>query len=564
MLKGIVVSQGYAIEEVFKFEEPTIDVHLSYTKNINQTLKRYESIRNQSIKQLNQLKKTNQHKVNQDMLEIFDAHIQMITDIEFIGEVESLIKNNSYALDYAIKVVSDKYLEMFNALDDDYLKSRALDVKDVSKRLLKNDHQLPIVDLSTIDHPVILAVKELSPSAAMQLNPAYIKGFITENGGITSHSAIIAKLFNIPAIFGIKDLMKHIDHQDMLILDGIKGLVYTNPSKDLVYTYQELFQKYHEHIEKTKIFETKPLVTRDGQMSKIMVNIGSQKELESINTSFVDGIGLFRTEMLFLNHNQMPSFDDQFEVYSTLIKTFKSKPVTIRTLDIGGDKPLSYYKHPVEANPALGLRGIRLTFEEKDIFKTQIKAILSASQFGLVKIMFPMIATLEEYLQAKKITDSIADELTKEGIKPHYELGVMIEVPSAVMIADELARVCDFFSIGSNDLVQYTFASDRLNEKLTHLYIPCHPAILKMIDMVVKAAHQHHIEVSVCGEMAGMPQASLLLLGLGVDTLSMSMQRVLSIKGNTSNYDFYKLKEIAQQALLQKNEKDVLKLISLT
>lgn len=558
MLEGMPVSAGYATAKILKMDDATLHISNALITDVDQELNKYEDAIRKSINQLETLKATYAKKFNDDMLSLFDAHIAMTNDIEVVGKVKELIIKKSYNLAYAITLVSEEYIAMFNQIDDEYLKSRAVDLKDVTHRLISNVLHIKIIDLAKINEPVILATKELTPTQATQLNPTYIKGFVSEVGSKTSHSAIIAKLLNIPAVFGVKDLLKHINQDDLAILDGIKGKLYINPTKKQLDTYKDVMQSYQAHQETLKIYEHMPLQTKDKQTFPLLANLSSDRDLEYIKSFSLDGVGLFRTELLFLEHLQMPTYDEQYKVYHQILESFKDQDVTIRTLDIGGDKPLSHVNHPKEENPALGQRGIRFSFLHQDIFETQIKALLTANKYGNLKIMFPMISTIDEFLKAKSIVEFVEQSLIKNKIevKP-YQLGIMIETPSSALMANEFAKVCDFFSIGTNDMVQYTFAIDRLNQNLSNLYQPLHPAILKLIKMTIDAAHKHQVTVSVCGEMASDACSSIILLGLGVDQLSISPSSSLEIKSCISKHTLRQLKEIAQHALSLDNQESV-------
>jgi phosphotransferase system enzyme I (PtsI) len=562
MLKGIAVSQGYAITHILKIEDSTLNITPSLITDTKSELNVYKDAMETSIKQLTDLKTTYAHKFDEDMLSLFDAHIAIVNDVDIFSKVSHLINDKHFNFPYAMQTVSDEYITLFNQIDDDYLKSRAVDLKDVTHRIIANALNVPITDFAKINQPVILAIKELTPTQATQLDPTYIKGFISEVGSATSHSAIVAKLLNIPAVFGIKNLMQKINHNDFAILDGLEGKVLINPTTEIIAKYEKIIKTYRMKKDRLKPYYTKPLETKDGKHFPLLANLSSDRNLPYIQSFNVDGVGLFRTELLFLDHLTMPSYEEQLKVYTNILTSFKNQSVTIRTLDIGGDKPLPYVNHPIEENPALGLRGIRLSFKYLDMFKTQIKALLTASSHGHLKIMFPMISSVEEFMQAKTIVDDIKAELINEHVAVgSYQLGIMIEVPSAVLMAEQLAKVCDFFSIGTNDLIQYAFATDRLNENLNYLYQPLHPVILKLIKMTVDAAAKEKIDVSVCGEMASDPYAAILLFGLGVSTISISPASSLEIKALMSTYDANKLIELANHALQLDNQEQVLNYI---
>ncbi|MFA6800759.1 MAG: phosphoenolpyruvate--protein phosphotransferase [Acholeplasmataceae bacterium] len=563
MLKGIGVSEGYAIAQILKFEDYKINILPTLIKNPDKEIEKYEIAIQKSIDQLNELKTKYKNKFDKEMLSLFDAHISIATDVDVVNKVKKIIKDEHFNLIYALSITSNEYIDTFNQIDDDYIKARAIDLKDVSSRIMKNALNLPVFDLANIDKPVILVTHELTPSQATQLDLKYIKGLISEVGSTTSHSAIIAKLLNIPAIFGVKSLMKITKDHELAILDGFSGEVFENPSDDLLSTYHEKINQYDKSQAELKAFDGKPFVTKDGKHLKLFVNLGSLEDMRFVKNVAIDGVGLFRTEFLFLDQHKMPTADEQFEYYKQMLIAFKDKSVIIRTLDIGGDKPLPYFKHDEESNPALGNRGIRLLLNQKALFQAQLTALLKASSYGQLKIMFPMISTYEEFLEAKALTKEIEASLIRDGFEVgKYQLGIMMEIPSAMMIADDLAKVCDFFSIGTNDLIQYMLATDRTNQKLEYLYQPFHPAILKMIKMTVVAAQKEGIPVSVCGEMASDPQAAMILIGLGINELSCSPHSLLDIKSKISEKNSQTLILNAHRALSMKTQKEIIDFIT--
>ncbi len=562
MLKGIAVSEGYAIAPILKIKEYEMNIIPTKVKNPDKEILKYEEAINQSIAQLEELKTKYANKFDDNMLSLFDAHIAMCGDIDVVSKVKDLINKDKYNLTYALSTVVSQYIELFNQMEDDYLKSRAVDLKDVSSRIIKNALGLPIVDFAKIDKEVILAIHELTPSQATQLDPKYIKGFVSEVGGTTSHSAIVAKLLGIPAVFGVNDALNKVNDDELAIIDGFNGIIYDQPTDKQVSTYKSKIKNLKRDLKTLQTFKSESLVTKDGQKIDLYVNLGSIDEIKYLSDDKVDGVGLFRTELLFLEQHRMPTVDEQFEAYKELLLSFKGQPVTIRTLDIGGDKPLPYFNHDKEFNPSLGYRGIRLLLNQKTLFKTQLTALLKASAFGHLKIMFPMISTYEEFIEAKTFTKEIEKELTSKGIDVgQYELGMMIEVPSAAILADILAPECDFFSIGTNDLIQYTLATDRLNPKLNYLYQPFNPAILKLIKITVEAANRNNTSVSVCGETASHPLSAMILIGLGVKQLSVTPNALLEIKSFISHKTSEEIKRITDQVMTYKTQKEILDFI---
>ncbi len=559
MLKGIAVSEGYAIAPILKIKEYEMNIIPSKINNPEKEIHKYEEAIAKSVDQLNELKTKYANKFDDNMLSLFDAHVTMCQDIDVVSKVKDLITKEKYNLTYALSTVVNEYIEMFNQMDDDYLKSRAVDLKDVSSRIIKNALGLQIIDFAKINKEVILAIHELTPSQATQLDPKYIKGFVSEVGGTTSHSAIVAKLLKIPAVFGITDVLNKVSDDETVIIDGFKGMLYDQPSDALIASYKTKIKTYERDLESLQTYKSKSLLTKDLNRFDILVNLGSTDEIKYLNDDKVDGIGLFRTELLFLEKHRMPTVEEQFEAYKKLLLSFEGQPVTIRTLDIGGDKPLPYFNHDKEFNPSLGYRGIRLLLNQKTLFKTQITALLRASVYGHLKIMFPMISTYEEFMEAKEFTKKVEKELIQEGVEvSSYELGMMIEVPSAAILADILAPECDFFSIGTNDLIQYTLATDRLNPKLNYLYQPFNPAILKLIKTTVDAANKFNTSISVCGETASHPLSAMILLGLGVKQLSVTPNALLEIKSFISAKTMDEINEITEHVMKLKTQKEIL------
>ncbi|MDY0294238.1 MAG: phosphoenolpyruvate--protein phosphotransferase [Acholeplasmataceae bacterium] len=560
MIKGIPVSKGYAIAKTFILNKPKIDTQKRIVMDPDLEIRRYHDAIEKTKNAIEKLRMKSIERFGEETSKIFDAHLMIAEDPEIKTSVESMISHEKCNLTYALKTVVDRFLKLFNDLDNQYLRERALDLKDVSERILSFAVGIQGHDLSDIHEEVILVAEDITPSETTQLDTRYIKGFITEQGGMTSHSAIIARLLNLPAVAGIKDVFKRIKDGDEIIIDGFTGKVILNYDEKTKAEYIEKLKHYHDLLSSLSSYIGKESTTEDGYQTKLLANIGSPKDVDLVLSNDAEGIGLFRTELLYMDKTQMPSEEEQFLAYQEVLEKMGDKPVTIRTLDIGGDKYLPYLKLEHELNPFLGKRAIRLSLTYPEVFKSQLRALMRASLYGQLKIMIPMISTKEEIIQVKKIIKSIKDDFDEKNI-PYgtYQLGIMIEVPSAVMIADVLAKEVDFFSIGTNDLIQYTFAADRTHEGLSQYYQPLHPSILKMIDMVVTAAHHQKIEVSVCGEMAGNLLQGLLLLGLGVDSLSMTPSEILKMRRVLSINSYDKLTQIAQSVLKYESEDQVLR-----
>lgn len=559
MLKGIPVSPGYAIAKILKFQNYTFDQTKTIVEYPEQEIKRYDEAIATSVKQLETLKTNNTHKLDKETLHIFDAHIAIATDPEFVDQVKHLILSEKCGLTYALSTVVHTFVTLFEQMNDEYLRSRASDLLEVKDRILKNAHQLPIIDLDQIDEPVILAVYELSASQAAQLNPKYVLGCLSEIGGNTSHSTIITRQIGLPTIVGITDLMKNINQDQMVIMDAFKGIVIPEFNQSTKNDYQQQIIAYEEQKEHLKKLNDKPTILKDDVEIKILANIGSSKDLKYLKKHHSDGIGLFRTELMYLDRSSLPTEDELFEEYKAVLTFFNNKPVTIRTLDIGGDKPLPYVHFKTESNPALGSRAIRLSFSNPEIFNIQIRALLRASVYGSLNVMFPMISTLDELNHIKHSVEQCKHQLDEKNIPyQSFKIGIMIEIPAAAIMADQFAAHVDFFSIGTNDLIQYTFAADRTNPDVEYLYQPFHPVISRLIKMVVDAANQHHIPVSVCGEMAGHPLGSKLLIGLGIKTLSMTPSSILPIKSELLKMSYQQLKERSEKALKATSEAEII------
>jgi phosphoenolpyruvate-protein phosphotransferase (PTS system enzyme I) len=559
MIKGIPVSEGYAIGKVLKLEDFSMDSSKKIIKDIDQEIKKFDEAIEKTKEQLSSLYTLAEKKFGVETAKIFEAHLLIAEDPEIKGAVHQKIRNESVNLSYALKTVVTRFVDLFEALDDEYLKERATDLMDVFKRILKNALDIEIVDLATINHKVILLAHELTPSETAQIDSNYVLGFATETGGKTSHSAIIARLLGVPALVGAKDIMHTYENGQEIIIDGILGEIiddFDDEVKALYIKKEKAFAHANKALEKMKGVASQTL---DGYTITLAGNIGSSKDLNHIMDYDADGIGLYRTEFLYLDHQTFPTEDEQFNDYKNVLEKMNPKPVVIRTLDIGGDKNLPYLKMVSEMNPFLGKRAIRLSLDEKKLFKTQLHALIRASAFGNLKIMFPMIATLSEFLEAKEIVESIQKELDAKHIKYNdFELGIMIEIPSAALMADSLAKHVDFFSIGTNDLIQYTMAADRMNESVGYLYQPFHPAILKLIKMVTDAAKKHNIWTSVCGEMGGDLNAGPILIGLGVTELSMTPTQILKMRRMISTLKYSDLQQIALNVLELESEEQVL------
>jgi phosphotransferase system enzyme I (PtsI) len=443
------------------------------------------------------------------------------------------------------------FVTMFESMDNEYMKERAADIRDVTKRVLSHLLGVQISNPSMVTEEVIVIAEDLTPSDTAQLNRQYVKGFTTDIGGRTSHSAIMARSMEIPAVVGTKTVTSSVENGDLIIVDGLNGEVHINPTPEVVAQYKEEHARYEEQKAEWAKLVNEPTVSKDGEHVELAANIGTPNDLEGVKNNGGEGVGLYRTEFLYMGRDELPTEEEQFKAYKAVLEGMEGKPVVVRTLDIGGDKELPYLNLPKEMNPFLGYRAIRLCLDEQDIFRTQLRALLKASTFGNLKIMFPMISNLDEFRAAKAVLEEEKKALLENGVEvsDHIEVGIMVEIPSAAVMADVFAKEVDFFSIGTNDLIQYTMAADRMNERVSYLYQPYNPAILRLVKMVIDAAHKEGKWAGMCGEMAGDEIAVPILLGLGLDEFSMSATSILRARSQISNLSKAEMKEMAEHVL---------------
>jgi len=566
MVNGIGASAGIAIGKAFvlpHWEWELPDQRIDVTDMAMEFERLYEGVRT-SKNELEFIKKEISDLVGYEESNIFDAHLAILEDPVFMNEIQGIIQRQYKAAEVAVKEVIDHFVTMFDLLDDDYMKERALDIKDVGNRLLKHLLGAPEVTLPSDTQPYILVAKELSPSQLAHLNPTNVLGIVTMMGGKTSHSAIMARAMGIPFVLGLEGKLDNpIQTGDFLVVDGEEGIVHINPEEETVQHYVNRQARLREWNSRLQTLISVPARTADGFEVHLDANISSVKDLEQALQYNAAGVGLFRTEFLYMDRDTFPKEDEQYEVYRSAAEKLEGRPLIIRTLDIGGDKELDYFPLPESENPVLGYRSIRISLDRKEMFKTQLKAILRASHHGNVKVMYPMISSLDEIRGANALLEQAKQELTAQG-KPYnekIEIGIMIEVPAAVVIADYLAEEVDFFSIGTNDLVQYVLAVDRMNEQIAHLYDPFHPAVLRMLKATVDAAKRQGIHVGVCGEMAGDVKAVPIWLGLGVQDLSMSVQSMLPVKNRILESDADVCKQLVEQVLACRTSEQIGKLL---
>lgn len=532
MKKGIAASKGYAIGKIFIKEDINIEVVEKSIDNIEKEKERFKNALISTKEQLERIKDKAQKEVGAEKAAVFDSHIMLLDDPEFAGAVEMNIESNKVNSEKALQEVIDMYSSIFAAMEDEYMRERGADIKDVGKRIMLNLMGKSSNSMDDLDKDTIIVAQDLTPSDTAQLDKEKVIAFLTNIGGRTSHSAIMARTLEIPAIVGMKDITESVKNGDVVIVDGIEGVVIINPDKDTINKYEEskkAFLKEKEELKKLINVET---ITKSGKRVEVCGNIGKSQDVHQVLENGGEGVGLFRTEFLYMDRDNMPSEDEQFESYKYAVEKMEGRPVVIRTLDIGGDKKLPYLEMPEEMNPFLGYRAIRLCLDRKELFKVQLRALLRASAFGNLKIMFPMISSLSEFKAAKELLKECMDELKAEGkeFNKNLETGIMVEIPAAAICADELAKHVDFFSIGTNDLIQYTLAADRMNEKISYLYDPMHPAVLRLIKMTIDAAHKEGKWCGMCGEMAGDENAIETLVEYGLDEYSMSASSILTAK----------------------------------
>ncbi|WP_434399796.1 phosphoenolpyruvate--protein phosphotransferase [Planococcus sp. 11815] len=535
-LSGIAASNGIAIAKAFRLEHPDLTVDKKNVADPQAEIERFGSAVDESIAELEVIKKRTAEQISEKEADIFGAHLLVLQDPELIGPITDKIKTDSVNAEFALHETSTMFVDMFEAMDNEYMKERAADVRDVTKRVLAHLLGVKIQNPSLITDEVVIIAEDLTPSDTVQLNPQYIKGFITDIGGRTSHSAILARTLEIPAVVGAKSAMSSIQNGTIVIIDGLEGEILLDPDEATLAEYKEKQTAFADQKAEWAKLKNEATLTKDGVAVELGANIGTPKDLTSVLENGGEAIGLYRTEFLYMGRDNFPTEQEQFDAYSAVLKGMEGKPTVVRTLDIGGDKELSYLKLPKELNPFLGLRAIRLCLEMPDMFRTQLRALLRASVHGNLKIMFPMIATLDEFREAKALLLEEKAKLEAEGVEvsDSIEVGIMVEIPSTAVMADTFAKEVDFFSIGTNDLIQYTMAADRMNESVSYLYQPYNPAILRLVKTVIDASHKEGKWTGMCGEMAGDEIAIPILLGLGLDEFSMSASSILKARSQLS------------------------------
>lgn len=550
-LKGIAASDGIAVAPAYLLVEPDLSFSKTSVSDVDAEVARFKKVVEESTKELEKVRDKAKESLGAEEAQVFDAHLLFLSDPEFTGAIEQEIKDQKVNAEAALDETAQKFITIFEGMTDNaYMQERAADVRDVSKRLMAHLLGKKLPDPAAIDHEVVVVAYDLTPSDTAQLNKKYVKGFVTDVGGRTAHSAIMARSLEIPAVVGTETITKDVKDGDMLIADGLDGDAIINPTNAQIEEYTKKGEAFAKQKEEWKKLKNEPSVTANGKKFIIAANIGTPNDMKGVKENGAEAIGLYRTEFLYMDSKDFPSEEAQFDAYKKVIEDMDGKQTIIRTCDIGGDKHLDYWDLPEEMNPFLGVRAIRLSMQYKDIFRTQLRALLRASAYGPLGIMFPMIGTLGELREAKQILAEEKDKLAKEDVKigDDLQVGMMIEVPAAAVLADQFAKEVDFFSIGTNDLIQYTMAADRGNDNVSYLYQPYNPSVLRLIKHTIDGAHENGIWCGMCGEAAGDDIMFPILLSMGLDEYSMSATSILRIRSLMKKINTDDIKELANKA----------------
>ena len=554
MLKGIAASDGVAVAKAYLLVQPDLSFSKVSVEDTAAEEARLDDALEKSTAELQQIRDKAAQTLGEAEAQVFDAHLMVLSDPEMIGQIKQNVTDNKVNAEAALKEVTDMYIGMFEAMDDNaYMQERAADIKDVAKRILAHLLNVTLPNPSMINEEVVVVAHDLTPSDTAQLDRNFVKAFVTDIGGRTSHSAIMARSLEIPAIVGTMEITAKVKAGDILAVNGIIGDVIVNPTDDQAAEFVEAGKAYAEQKAEWEKLKDAETVTADGKHFELAANIGTPKDLEGVHNNGAEAVGLYRTEFLYMDSPDFPTEEDQYKAYKAVLEGMAGKPVVVRTMDIGGDKELPYLKLPHEMNPFLGYRALRISLSElgDDMFRTQLRALLRASAHGNLRIMFPMVATLKEFRTAKKMYEEERQKLIDEGVEISNEIqvGIMIEIPAAAVLADKFAKEVDFFSIGTNDLIQYTMAADRMNERVSYLYQPYNPSILRLIKNVIDSAHAEGKWAGMCGEMAGDQTAVPLLVGMGLDEFSMSATSVLKTRSLMKRLSTTDMQELAKRAL---------------
>ncbi|EMF0258387.1 phosphoenolpyruvate--protein phosphotransferase [Enterococcus hirae] len=554
MLKGIAASDGVAVAKAYLLVQPDLTFSKTTVEDTAAEASRLDDALAKSTEELQQIREKAAQSLGEAEAQVFDAHLMVLSDPEMVGQIKQNINDNSVNAESALKEVTDMYISMFEAMEDNaYMQERAADIHDVAKRILAHLLGVTLPNPSMINEEVVVVAHDLTPSDTAQLDRNFVKAFVTDIGGRTSHSAIMARSLEIPAIVGTKEITAKVKEGDMLAVNGIEGDVIVDPTAEQKAEFEKIGAEYAAQKAEWEKLKNAETVTADGKHFELAANIGTPKDLVGVHNNGGEAVGLYRTEFLYMDSPDFPTEDDQYEAYKAVLEGMEGKPVVVRTMDIGGDKELPYLQLPHEMNPFLGYRALRISLSEQgdEMFRTQMRALLRASVHGNLRIMFPMVATLKEFRAAKAIFEDEKQKLLNEGVEVSdtIQVGIMIEIPAAAVLADKFAKEVDFFSVGTNDLIQYTMAADRMNERVSYLYQPYNPSILRLIKNVIDAAHAEGKWAGMCGEMAGDQTAVPLLVGMGLDEFSMSATSILKTRSLMKRLDTTKMAELADRAL---------------
>lgn len=556
MLKGIAASDGVAVAKAYLLVQPDLSFETVTVEDISAEEARLDAALAASQDELSVIREKAVESLGEEAAAVFDAHLMVLADPEMTGQIKETIRAKQVNAEAALTEVTNMFIAIFESMDDNpYMQERAADIRDVTKRVLANLLGKKLPNPATIDEESIIVAHDLTPSDTAQLNKKFVKAFVTDIGGRTSHSAIMARTLEIPAVLGTNNITELVKDGDILAVSGITGEVVINPTEEQIAEFKAAGEAYAKQKAEWAQLKDAPTVTADGKHFELAANIGTPKDVEGVNDNGAEAVGLYRTEFLYMDSQDFPTEEDQYEAYKAVLEGMNGKPVVVRTMDIGGDKELPYFDLPKEMNPFLGYRALRISISEtgNQMSRTQLRALLRASVHGKLRIMFPMVALLTEFRTAKGILEEEKAKLVAEGVAvaDDIEVGIMIEIPAAAMLADQFAKEVDFFSIGTNDLIQYTMAADRMNEQVSYLYQPYNPSILRLINNVIKAAHAEGKWAGMCGEMAGDQTAVPLLVGMGLDEFSMSATSILRTRSLMKKLDTAKMEEYANRALTE-------------
>lgn len=552
VLKGIGASDGVAVAKAYMLVQPDLSFEKVTGVDATEQINRLHAALEKSQEELQIIRNKAAESLGEEEAQVFDAHLMVLADPEMISAIEANITDNSVNAEAALKEVTDMFISMFEAMvDNAYMQERAADIRDVTKRVMAHLLGVKLPNPAMINEEVIVIAHDLTPSDTAQLDRKYVKAFVTDIGGRTSHSAIMARSLEIPAVVGSQEITSLTKDGDMIAVNGIEGDVIVDPTEEEKADFAKKGEAYAAQKAEWELLKNAQTVTADGKHFELAANIGTPKDVVGVLNNGGEAVGLYRTEFLYMDSNDFPTEEEQFEGYKAVLEGMNGKPVVVRTMDIGGDKELPYLELPHEMNPFLGYRAIRVCLDQDQMFRTQLRALLRASIYGQLRIMFPMIATLQEFRAAKAILEEERAKLIAEGVEvaEDIQVGIMIEIPAAAVLADQFAKEVDFFSIGTNDLIQYTMAADRMNERVSYLYQPYNPSILRLIKHVIDSAHAEGKWVGMCGEMAGDQTAVPLLVGLGLDEFSMSATSILKTRSLMKRLDTTKMQELAQRAV---------------